>query len=280
MNKALLPLLLCCFIFPASGKDAGWQWYNEKINPKEKENKPVPAAPRQEPDIMQKLAALQTATKRALYEAILYPGVDNFVKYFRLQNYWTQQAGLFTMSAKKAMLAHPELDYNLQYSHYNGTVRNQLAADQAQQRQAIAKLAEHYGIMFFYRGQDPIDGQLAQVINGFRDTYGLSVIPVSVDGVINPLLPDYDIMLQYIQELLQQARAMISTGNYPQAVMDNVLENLNQAQQQIAIFQSQVQVQQDALLVVDRQMSYMRQQLSAHMLSRYQNNYHFGGSSL
>ncbi|XIV54305.1 hypothetical protein AB2E30_26470 (plasmid) [Escherichia coli] len=55
MNKALLPLLLCCFIFPASGKDAGWQWYNEKINPKEKENKPVPAAPRQEPDIMQKL---------------------------------------------------------------------------------------------------------------------------------------------------------------------------------------------------------------------------------
>ncbi|WP_404855834.1 hypothetical protein, partial [Escherichia coli] len=23
-----------------------------------------------------------------------------------------------------------------------------------QQRQAIAKLAEHYGIMFFYRGQD------------------------------------------------------------------------------------------------------------------------------
>ncbi|MDW4788931.1 conjugal transfer protein TraH, partial [Escherichia coli] len=33
----------------------------------------------------------------------------------------------------------------------------------------------------------------------------------------------YDIMLQYIQELLQQARAMIATGNYPQAVMDNVL---------------------------------------------------------
>ena len=77
MNKALLPLLLCCFIFPASGKDAGWQWYNEKINPKEKENKPVPAVPRQEPDIMQKLAALQMATKRALYEAILYPGVCN-----------------------------------------------------------------------------------------------------------------------------------------------------------------------------------------------------------
>ncbi len=90
----------------------------------------------------------------------------------------------------------------------------------------------------------------------------------------------YDIMLQYIQELLQQARAMVSTGNYPQAVMDNVMDNLNQAQQQIALFQSQVQVQQDALLVVERQMSYMRQQLSARMLSRYQSNYHFGGGEL
>ena len=190
MNKALLPLLLCCFIFPASGKDAGWQWYNEKINPKEKENKPVPAAPRQEPDIMQKLAGLQTATKRALYEAILYPSSENFVKYFRLQNYWTQQAGLFSMSAKKAMLENPELDYNLQHSYYNGTVKNQLAADYAEQRQAISTLAQHYGVMFFYRGREAIDGQLVQVIKNFRETYGLSVIPVSVDGVINPMLPD------------------------------------------------------------------------------------------
>ncbi|EEG1124815.1 conjugal transfer protein TraF, partial [Salmonella enterica subsp. diarizonae] len=170
IQAAWLAFLLCGHM-TVYGKDAGWQWYNEKVSPQETENKPA-AVPHQEPDIMQKLSALQTATKRALYEAILYPGVDNFVKYFRLQNYWTQQAGLFSMSAKKAMLAHPELDYNLQYSHYNGTVRNQLAADQAQQRQAISKLAEHYGIMFFYRGQDPIDGQLAQVINGFRATYG------------------------------------------------------------------------------------------------------------
>lgn len=181
---------LLCGPLVVYGKDAGWQWYNEPAKSPAQETTEKPAQVRQETDIMQKLATLQAATKRALYEAILYPGTENFVKYFRLQNYWTQQAGLFTMSAKKAMLAHPELDYNLQYSHYNGTVRNQLAADQAEQRSAISQLAERYGIMFFYRGQDPIDGQLAQVINGFRATYGLSVIPVSVDGVINPMLPD------------------------------------------------------------------------------------------
>lgn len=88
----------------------------------------------------------------------------------------------------------------------------------------------------------------------------------------------YDILLQYIQELIQQAPRWCH-GNYDEAVIGHINDNMNDATRQIAAFQSQVQVQQDALLVVDRQMSYMRQQLSARMLSRYQNNYHFGGST-
>ena len=189
IHAAMLAGCLCCALMPAFAKDAGWQWYNESHKRPDTENTatPPPSAPQ---DIMEKLAMLQQATKRAMYEAILYPGVENFTRYFRLQNYWTQQAGLFSMSAKKAMLENPELDYNLQYSHYNGTVKNQLAADYAEQRQAISTLAQHYGVMFFYRGREAIDGQLVQVIKNFRETYGLSVIPVSVDGVINPMLPD------------------------------------------------------------------------------------------
>ncbi|MDW9200302.1 conjugal transfer protein TraF [Escherichia coli] len=138
---------------------------------------------------MQKLAALQTATKRALYEAILYPGVDNFVKYFRLQNYWTQQAGLFTMSAKRP--CWHILNWTITCSTAITTARYGTSWQQTR-RSSDRRLPDWQSItaLCFYRGQDPIDGQLAQVINGFRDTYGLSVIPVSVDGVINPLLPD------------------------------------------------------------------------------------------
>lgn len=188
MSFIVTALLMCP---PALATDAGWQWYNETH--KRPTEEPSASAPPSQPasqDIMEKLTTLQQATKRAMYEAILYPSVENFTRYFRLQNYWTQQAGLFSMSAKKAMLEHPELDYNLQHSHYNGTVRNQLAADFTEQRRAIESLAQRYGVMFFYRGQDPIDGQLAEVIKNFRDTYHLSVIPVSVDGIVNPLLPD------------------------------------------------------------------------------------------
>lgn len=110
----------------------------------------------------------------------------------------------------------------------------------------------------------------------------LGANPVTATGEPVPQMTDYigyDILLQYIQELIQQARAMVATGNYDEAVIGHINDNMNDATRQIAAFQSQVQVQQDALLVVDRQMSYMRQQLSARMLSRYQNNYHFGGST-
>ncbi|CZX99998.1 MAG: type-F conjugative transfer system pilin assembly protein TraF [Enterobacter sichuanensis] len=185
----LLPVVLCCAVMSAQGKDAGWQWYNDPVQTPDPDPDTSPPPPR-EMDILQKQAALQQETKKALAEAIMYPSVPAFVKYFRLQNYWTQQAGLFSMSAKKAFLEHPELDYNLQFSHYNGTVKNQLAADYAEQRKAISEIARHFGVMFFYRGRDPIDGQLVQVLSNFRDTYRLSVIPVSVDGVVNPLLPD------------------------------------------------------------------------------------------
>ena len=125
---------------------------------------------------------------------------------------------------------------------------------------------------------------------GFISSTTIPVFKYLVDpqmlGVSNSMIYQltdyigYDILLQYIQELIQQARAMVATGNYDEAVIEHINDNMNDATRQIAAFQSQVQVQQDALLVVDRQMSYMRQQLSARMLSRYQNNYHFGGSTL
>ena len=132
------------------------------------------------------------------------------------------------------------------------------------------------------------DLKLTEKEKGFITSTTIPVFKYLVDpqmlGVSNSLvyqLTDYigyDILLQYIQELVQQARAMVATGNYDQAVIDSINNNLNEATRQIASFQAQVQVQQDALLVVDRQMSYMRQQVSARMLQRYQNNYHFGGA--
>lgn len=68
IHAAMLAGCLCCALMPAFAKDAGWQWYNEKLKPHDEERKAAPAAPPPQMDILEKLATLQAATKRSLYE--------------------------------------------------------------------------------------------------------------------------------------------------------------------------------------------------------------------
>jgi len=194
MNHLLIMtgLLLCGAahavpLSDASYESLGWHWYNEP----EDEDIPEPAkavvATPTSPS--EQKAQLQQATKEALDTAILYPTPQNFKRYMTLQNFWTTKAGEFSQSAKQAMLMYPELDYNLQFSHYNGTVPAQLQADQQKQKAAIAKLTADHGLFFFYRGKEPRDSLLASVVKSFCDEHGLSLIAVSVDGTLSPALP-------------------------------------------------------------------------------------------
>ncbi|MGL4355096.1 MULTISPECIES: conjugal transfer pilus assembly protein TraH [Aeromonas] len=132
------------------------------------------------------------------------------------------------------------------------------------------------------------DAPLTQQEKGFISSTSVPVLKYLVDpqslGVANTLLYQladyigYDILMQYLQELIQQARIMLGSSNYPEPAIEQLHNSLNQASQNIAVLQSRVQINQSALMVVDRQMSYMRQQLSSRLLERYQSNYKFGGA--
>ena len=172
---------------PQSGDSVGWHWYNEPQDDEE----PLPDVPQPVPALSpsEQKAQLQQVTKEALDTAILYPTPQNFKRYMTLQNFWTEKAGEFSQSAKQAMLMYPELDYNLKFSHYNGTVPVQLQADQQKQKAAIAQLTADHGLFFFYRGKEPRDSLLASVVKTFCDDNGLSLIAITVDGAISPALP-------------------------------------------------------------------------------------------
>ena len=71
MRKTALALLLLGSVFSATGKDAGWKWYNESHRTPEDDKSSSTQPQQASPDIMEKLATLQQATKRAMYEAIL-----------------------------------------------------------------------------------------------------------------------------------------------------------------------------------------------------------------
>jgi len=172
---------------PVLADSQGWHWYNDPQDDDERVLDPLLPIPSLSPS--EQKEQLQQATKAALDKAILYPTPQNFKHYMTLQNFWTTKAGEFSQSAKRAMLMYPELDYNLQFSHYNGTVSAQLQTDQQKQKAAIAKLTADHGLFFFYRGKDPRDSLLASVVKSFCDDNGLSLIAISVDGALSPSLP-------------------------------------------------------------------------------------------
>lgn len=165
----------------------GWHWYNEpqpEDEPEEDDTVPLSALP---PNLQMSL--LQKLTREKLNSAILSPSPEKAADYLRMQSYLMNLSGQFTQSAKKALLLYPGLDYNLQHSRYNSTATLQQTAARQQQNDAIHGLGQRYGLFLFYRGNNPQDVQMATTVNQFSQQYGLSLIPVSMDGARSEALP-------------------------------------------------------------------------------------------
>ena len=102
----------------------GWSWYNEPKKPPEQSRKPQQPAPQAIPDLskmspMEQARVLKGYTQEALNRAILYPSRENTATFLRWQKFWTDRASMFSQSFAAAQLSHPDLDYNLDYPHYN-----------------------------------------------------------------------------------------------------------------------------------------------------------------
>ena len=172
----------------------GWFWYNEPKTPPEKPKKTSPPPPQAVPDLS-KLSAQEQAkvlrgyTMEALNRAILYPTRENTATFLRWQKFWTDRGSMFSQSFAAAQLSHPDLDYNLEYPHYNSMAPFVQTRDQQARQNAVEQIAQRYGLFYFYRGSDPIDIQMAGVVADFAKTNGISLIPVSVDGQVAASLP-------------------------------------------------------------------------------------------
>lgn len=172
----------------------GWHWYNEPVNKNMEKKKEKPKS--DIPDIsklpiQEQVKVLQGYTKEALQTAILYPhDIEANAAFQRWQKFWTEHASYFSQAFSVAQLKYPDLDYNLEHSHYNSIASLETAKQQSNEDKAIQKIAENYGLFLFYRGSDPVDTQMAGVVSAFAKAKKISIVPISVDGVVASTLPE------------------------------------------------------------------------------------------
>lgn len=195
MNNKVILFLLTLASFGIKAKDepfTGWHWYNEQKEQDKTEVLPAPSQSNQEsiPDLS-KLSPVELKnlmhkyTMESLADSILNPNdIEKTKKFLRWNEYWQKQSSAFSHSVLRAQLDDPSLDYNLTFSHYNGSVPYRKAAEQQEKEKVVAEMAKSYGLFYFFKGADPMHVGLAQTVTGFASRYDIAVIPVSVDGVV------------------------------------------------------------------------------------------------
>ena len=177
--------------FALAKEAVGWHWYNEiypdnkKDEKGKKENNKADnknKINKKEDSAMNQIILLRETVQEAKAKAILYPTEENMKTYLILQNFVMNQANLFAHMWKKTQLVYPELDYSVLHPVQNSAQHVMYAEIHKKEDEAIKTFSKRYGLLFFYRGNDMLDQELAPTIESFSRDNNISLIPVSIDG--------------------------------------------------------------------------------------------------
>ncbi|MEW6542478.1 MAG: conjugal transfer protein TraF [Nitrospirota bacterium] len=99
----------------------------------------------------------------------------------------------FTSSWQVVMYANPDLDYSSQHptSEFGHQVEADLVA--AREEEQLRKIAERGGLFFFFTSTCKFCQEQAKTLRVFADTYGFSVLPISLDGKALPEFPNVNV---------------------------------------------------------------------------------------
>ena len=189
---ARLMLLLIGFIISQgvmAEKPPGFLWYNlPKIEEDQKRPKPK-GVPFSQLSFQQQDAVMTYYTREAWHKAMNQLTVDSMRDYIALQDFWSERATKTSRIFEKTMLYYPE--YHYEAIHPSNNVGVKVSDDIQAQKEGLAvrALSKTHGLLYFYRGNNPYDKKENSIVYDFSKRYGLSLIPISVDGVTDPLFP-------------------------------------------------------------------------------------------
>lgn len=158
-------------------EDRNYQWYPDKQKQKRQEQQPQPQNELAQFDLMQKrLTELRKV-------AIMNPTEENLKNYIQIQEMAMNQAATFTDQWQRVIWQNPSLDYSQKGRPTTQVAIQQYDANRLMQKErAIQQLAGQNGILFVFRSDCPYCHSQAPIVREFASKYGISVMPVSLDG--------------------------------------------------------------------------------------------------
>jgi conjugal transfer pilus assembly protein TraF len=181
---------LCFSHVGCSEKPAGYLWYNLPKLEVPPRKLPPQGTPFNKLSYRQQDAVLAYYTREAWHKAMNQLTVPNMRNYIALQDYWADRATKTSRLFEKTMLYYPEYHYEASHPSNNLGVKITDALREQKETLVIKSLSKTHGLLYFYRGKNPYDQKQSGIIADFLKHYGMNIIPVSIDGVIDPLFPN------------------------------------------------------------------------------------------
>lgn len=167
--------------------EEGWFWYR-------RQEQRLPVQKPLMPPSMQTLNDF-TSMQRRLEDlkrvAVMNPTDANLLAYMRYQRWVMDKSARFAERWQRLVWRMPELDYGLSGRPTNAMAIN-VFDDQHRDRDTdtVRALAATHGLLFVFRSDCPYCHRFAPILKRFEQSYGMTVLAVSLDGATLPEYPD------------------------------------------------------------------------------------------
>ncbi|AUH72840.1 MULTISPECIES: type-F conjugative transfer system pilin assembly protein TraF [Legionella] len=171
-------------------KPVGFLWYSieKELHPIKKT--PPRGTPFNQLSYTQQDAVLHFYTMEALHKARQTKKVEDMRVFLSLQDYWLKESSRFKQLFQKTMLAYPQYDYTVTHPTSNLGAKITDEVRERKKEEVIHHAVKSHGLLFFYRGKSPYDQKQIPILVDFCRRFNLSMMPVSIDGVVLPELPN------------------------------------------------------------------------------------------
>lgn len=157
--------------------DRGFHYYPPDAKP------PAPAKPKKrELKAITDIEELQAEVKRLRSAAVMDPTEPNMKAYLEANTLMLAKSAMFADVWKRTVWTNPEFDYRAVQPTANFAVNDLKNARNDAKASWLRSIAKDFGLVFFFRSDCPYCKLQAPILQMMATSYGVEVLPISMDG--------------------------------------------------------------------------------------------------
>jgi Thiol-disulfide isomerase and thioredoxins len=228
--SALIALFLHCglvFANTAAGNGldypSAWECNTSKFNwycqvdeatQDDKKEAATPKKPKtREERALEELEKLRKELEAKKALALMERTPENLKAYITAQEKMMNMASEFSDVWRRVIWQNPELNYELKRPVNNAAIATYNSNRKAVEKNTLDEINKEWGVFFFFRSDCPYCHRMAPTLKFLAETYGITVFPISIDGIGLPEFPNPQRDNGLVAKLGIQQVPMLVLGN-------------------------------------------------------------------